>query len=285
MQPEFWVFDADKWNKLKDENNGCQFSLKKLPSTYKDYLIKEDESEAKRGLIRFSQPKVLYHPFSSDKLAPIYRGHLIEEDESQVQVKKIDGRGLIKQLSEQIGITCLTSDDTLIPSNALMWSHYAESHRGSVIEFNPSSEFLEDAAPVQYSKTRPIIDARLLTEIKIIPLSDLYFKSEVWEYENETRIAKHLTSCEKLDKTDALGNQIYVHSIPPEAVKCIYIGCNASDEIRNLAIMLNEKNKTKVIFLRPHDEEYRLIPYASFGLPFWDIMSINQRIYSNRKTR
>jgi Protein of unknown function (DUF2971) len=76
--------------------------------------------------------------------------------------------------------------------NILMWSHYADSHRGVCFRFKASSTtpFFGQAQPVTYQSARPIfnpfdnnldrqVDAALLT------------KAELWIYEEEWRIVEY----------------------------------------------------------------------------------------------
>ena len=83
------------------------------------------------------------------------------------QVKTAISNGVIgPDLNKQVGICCLTQD----PFNLLMWSHYADSHRGMVVEFEiPTNvedidavteiDFFENLLfmPVEYSPKLQVI--------------------------------------------------------------------------------------------------------------------------------
>lgn len=255
--------------------------------------------------IRFSQPKAFNDPFemqpefwvTNQKLMGatttpckfVINGHqklsehyLIKDPGNVKKLGAVDTRKLVSDFNDIISILCLTKADTLIPNNLLMWAHYAESHRGIVIEFN-DSDFTSKAAKVKYSPQRPVIDASLLFENEYIAIEDLYYKHNCWSYENEHRITCKIDECEQIpDIKDPLGNDIYVKNIPIESIRCIYIGCNASEEIKMLTFELNKKYGIHFMFLRVHEEEFKLIPYTYFGPSFSEIRSITEKLLLNR---
>lgn len=256
--------------------------------------------------IRFSQPKSFNDPFElqpdfyvkdesfvNGEERPCkfvinghqssYKKYLLNDRPTETQLQKLDGKGIFSQLSECIGILCLTRADTLMPANFLMWAHYAESHQGLVIEFHQESEFIQKASPVHYLPRRPIIDARMLYENEYVAIEDLYFKSDVWSYENEARITKKLSECTKLDSKDALGNDIYVSDVPLSSIKCLYLGCNSSAAMKKAAIELNKKLGVNVVFLKVHDEEYKLIPYTNLGGAWPEVYNTSEQLLFNRE--
>ena len=89
------------------------------------------------------------------------------------------------------------------PCNRLMWSHYADNHRGLCIEYDFSAFDPFSAgvifAPVIYSPKRPQVPEKLLNDVAIDQLdrqdyrfltSTLFTKDSVWQYESEWRIVK-----------------------------------------------------------------------------------------------
>ena len=209
--------------------------------------------------------------------------YLIKDHLSETQIEKIDSIRMLSTLNEELGILCLTQADTLIPANFLMWAHYAESHQGIVIEFKSNCSFVETAMSVQYVKRRPILDANLLIENKYVSIGDLYFKSDKWAYENEIRIAKKLDLLEKTKDTDVLGFQIYVTSVPIQEIECVYVGCNASADLKEMAYRAHQEKGLKVMFLRVHQEEYKLIPYTQCGYSWADTYSLHEQLLFERE--
>lgn len=274
--------------------------------TYKYLGNMSAEYFLKDQAIRFSQPKAFNDPFELQPEFHVIDESFVEGDErpckvvihghqssyekyilanhpKETQSRKLDGKKIFSQLNDKVGILCLTQAETLMPANFLMWAHYAESHQGLVIEFNPDSEFIKRSSPVHYLPRRPIIDARLLYENEYVAIEDLYFKSDVWAYENEIRITKALSECENLNIKDALGNDIYVSEVPPDSIKCIYLGCNSSQNLKSAAIKLHQSSGTNVVFLKVHDEEYKLIPYTNLGGTWSDIYKTSEQLLFDRE--
>ncbi|MEQ9264261.1 MAG: DUF2971 domain-containing protein [Balneolaceae bacterium] len=103
------------------------------------------------------------------------------------------------------GVCCFSS----INDNILMWSHYANSHRGLVIEFDPKQLYesiyeLNDSAQittirtVTYSNKFPLIKISSSLEKTSLEIEKAVItKSKDWRYEKEMRIisqksGKHL---------------------------------------------------------------------------------------------
>lgn len=146
----------------------------------------------------------------------------------------------IRKESTGIGIFCLTSN----PKNLLMWSHYAESHKGFVVQFKMDSPFfakeysdtLWQPRKVKYTQKRPAI--KYLSDTVIEPgfteFNDIFFytKGRIWYYENEYRMLCSLElpgfKCrtKKIDGKDITG----IHDIPPDAVSGVIFGASMDAE-------------------------------------------------------
>ncbi|WLH83978.1 DUF2971 domain-containing protein [Pseudomonas sp. FP2338] len=100
--------------------------------------------------------------------------------------KGVDSGEFVKGLISNLGVVSLSRAAT----NLLMWSHYAEHHKGFVVELEipmgAPSHLLEQVMPfpVVYKQARPVVDWATGCDI------DQYFltKSEDWAYEQEERI-------------------------------------------------------------------------------------------------
>lgn len=101
-----------------------------------------------------------------------------------------------ERLNRQFGILCLTE----APDNLLMWAHYADCHRGFVLEFDSThaffnqrtstSDYLRHLAKVSYTRVRPqltLFDSTIDPEVFVANLVASYFltKSADWSYEKE----------------------------------------------------------------------------------------------------
>lgn len=91
----------------------------------------------------------------------------------------------IKNINKEIGIFSLSENN----SNILMWSHYADSHKGYCVglDYNILLKIVGSIGPVTYSDKFP--------KLSILPKSPvedfmklLTTKSNDWEYEKEVRI-------------------------------------------------------------------------------------------------
>ena len=84
----------------------------------------------------------------------------------------------------------LTKQDSQdFPDDYLMWSHYADSHKGCCIEVEPTGQYNTgwELLEVKYKNTLPLIDAKNLDKgVKDI----LSVKTPVWKSEHEVRAVK-----------------------------------------------------------------------------------------------
>jgi len=143
------------------------------------------------------------------------------------------------QLSEAMDnmfrIGCLCTDF----KNRLMWSHYADSHKGFCIEYDFSGQdksiFTKLPFPVYYSNSRPQIPweyaidnspssiARASEHLMLGMLA----KDSAWEYENEWRIL--------------IGTNEPPDLIMPK-ITCIYLGACITDDNRSKILDIAKKN-------------------------------------------
>jgi hypothetical protein len=79
-------------------------------------------------------------------------------------------------------IYCLTPH----PDNILMWSHYAEDHKGICLQFDTNVQLFGTAWAVKYLEDYPSLTAHVMTFDGVLPT--ILTKSDVWEYEHEFRI-------------------------------------------------------------------------------------------------
>ncbi len=102
-------------------------------------------------------------------------------------VEKTLREGTEKILSE-IGIFSLTR----IPDDILMWSHYADSHKGFCIKLldDEKERFIARAQPISYSDDYPIVNPIQDDDVLRLEKS-LLTKAKHWEYEKEWRIIDH----------------------------------------------------------------------------------------------
>ena len=125
----------------------------------------------------------------------------------------------------------------------LMWSHYADHHRGAVVEFNciPSIDrAFNVASKVNYTNVKPNFgnfDQWFDHSTRKKPMDnwDLssrysFTKSYHWQYEKEWRFALKKTS-----EDEALYEY---RDILPQELSAIYLGCNMSEDDRGQILQL-----------------------------------------------
>lgn len=164
-------------------------------------------------------------------------------------------------------VFCSTTDS----NNLLMWAHYADHHRGAVIEYTPNVEkdsvFLA-SKPVQYSKERPLpyrdaaamvagLEKNPSETVQDIIERLVYTKSEEWVYEKEYRLFVPFMLRPEQEYTT-----LKFHS---EELTSIYFGCRMSEkdmtEMKTLALSINPEVRYYRAFIMPkaYGVEYKEI--------------------------
>ena len=156
------------------------------------------------------------------------------------------GRKVMHHINESTGILSLSRTY----KSLLMWSHYAESHKGFVIGFDDKHPFFHEKAlkgltnglnAVIYSSLRPKIETNDKSKYHEI----LCCKSIDWSYEEEVRLFRLLSEDFETETTDQNNHKVYLYEIPSEAIQEIYLGANISEKTKSeihLAIKRNHLN-------------------------------------------
>lgn len=133
-------------------------------------------------------------------------------------------------------VSCFSSE----PDNILMWSHYADKHKGFCIEYNLRKStdyaFLVSLLPVIYSSHRPTIPRGLVTTLFDVSKREestealicaALTKSKAWEYEKEWRFTYY-------DSTNRFSNRKF----PIDCISKVILGCKTApqykDEIKGI---------------------------------------------------
>ena len=175
-------------------------------------------------------------PLEREKEQAIEDDYAAEKAELEVQFRK---------RYFQFGMLCLTKN----PKNILMWSHYADNHRGMVLGFDTNHTFfnseevirdfhnqLEDKIPIQGFGTVKAIE--YLKSRKQVAYGDeyslydiLFTKSHHWEYEKEYRILKNIFNVTPAREFDS-GEKIYLLEFPKECLKEVIFGLNVDESLK-----------------------------------------------------
>jgi hypothetical protein len=104
------------------------------------------------------------------------------------------------------------------PDDVLMWSHYADHHRGLCVQIGTRNDYFARSLPfpITYQKERPSIPW-LQDRPPEALLEALLTKADFWSYEREWR---------QVERTPG------IRGLPAGAVEAVYLGCRSSQEDR-----------------------------------------------------
>ena len=177
------------------------------------------------------------------------------------------GKLIMKNCDEKVGILSLSRTE----KSLLMWSHYSENGKGFVLGIDSKNPFFNknngivDPIPVVYSEKRKIFDIseHKIQEIENVP--KIFSRKPLeWAYEEEERFFR-LQNTDNGDidtgQLDEYGKKIILSNLPPDAIKCIYIGYNTSIETRDNIItsIKNNNLQCKVFQGSISDKEYKVL--------------------------
>jgi len=123
-----------------------------------------------------------------------------------------------------------------------MWAHYADSHRGCVLEFDGTHDWFTNK---QGSNPHPLMG--VLQEVKYSPTrlqvslldlgrDELLTKAECWRYEQEWRILLNLKDC--ITKTNGEMKVDGLFQVPHEALANVYLGVNVDLQVQDQFLAL-----------------------------------------------
>jgi len=179
-------------------------------------------------------------PFAKRKL------ELIELTKNPKDFQKIIDVSYKKNI-KAVGVFCFAGN----AKDILMWSHYADNHKGICIQFEVARDFsmLSQAVSITYSPDYPKVNwpGNYLDSLAEAILR----KYKGWEYEDEHRIVRP--------------KEAYTHlKIDPQAVVGVIMGCRVSSEHRKvIEEILEERRETggppvRLFTAREHKTKYKL---------------------------
>jgi hypothetical protein len=123
-------------------------------------------------------------------------------------------------IPERWKILCLTS----VPDSTLMWSHYADHHRGVCLEFSPNG-VLGAAMQVEYRESYPLWSPHTSSQSGLNEI--LLTKSADWSYEHEYRLIGFGGQA----RPDWPNNPLQLDGdflpLPSGALESVIVGCEA----------------------------------------------------------
>ncbi|MFS7241392.1 DUF2971 domain-containing protein [Serratia proteamaculans] len=171
---------------------------------------------------------------------------------------------LLDKFETMIGILCVTTS----ADNLLMWAHYADSHKGFVIEFDADSEFFNQKRSdvdefgflreVKYQQVRPSV---VLADIEDFTI--FLTKGIEWSYEREWRMMLPIQNANNVIDLGPEMPSINLFSFPQAAIKNIIMGCRMDEEKKNEIKRCIEGDEgyshVKLLNTKIDDKEYRLV--------------------------
>lgn len=147
-----------------------------------------------------------------------------------------------QQLTGASGVACFSE----LSKHLLMWSHYADSHKGYCLEFSTEyAPFCDQLYKVTYQNAMPTI---VVSEREIGDVVDLraflLIKARVWSYEKEWRVVSELS-----DTTI---------EYPPEALKRILVGAKATTRTVNGLKRAVDTRRIEIVRLKLANDRFRL---------------------------
>lgn len=142
-----------------------------------------------------------------------------------VETARANASGNLFQADFSKGVAILSLSEK--NRNLLMWSHYAEQHRGIVLGIKSRAFSRFSTLFVRYSKQRPKMGPGLTDDEDQLKYTT---KSPDWEYEAEWRVvAMKLHLC-RLDDNGG-DDGIFLHEIPPEEIDSVILGIRFEDPV------------------------------------------------------
>lgn len=192
-----WGWDKDHIDKISEENSkkALKEALDEIKNQY-NVTISEEQIEKVIGI----KPQAFIKEYLKETMYQ-YKPIITSMAGSMLKLETPRCRQIMlpmlkNAMNREIGFLSLTEK----PCNLLMWAHYADGHKGFVIEFDDKHKFFDQRTKpgelrghlikVRYSKQRPhfiLFDPNLNDSENLDNWINnfLCVKSDHWEYEQE----------------------------------------------------------------------------------------------------
>lgn len=211
---------------------------------FRDHKIRFTQPAAMNDPLEFN-PAIRFNSDGDDYKTYSYRGVNMPSIHEWHRINLIESR------INKFGILSLTDN----PFSFEMWCHYANGHRGFLIEFNipdktkPLVQLLEGvnlrAHKVKYVKDYVINIDQLTQGRDSIPphkIRDAIFlrKTKHWKYEREYRIVRQLADCDTyhppVKRTSHRDKEVYLFPLSLSSIANVVFGVNTSQETKRKVI-------------------------------------------------
>lgn len=236
---------------------------------------------------KFNDPFDIYSIYEMGDSKNFYKNFVQLMDNQNVNITNISDKHILDLMtiktrsdrqSSQYGITCFSKDN----DNIVMWSNYADKHRGICLEFNDkfldnklytknvSSGVKVEIIPIKYVENREKFSMELLAKGELPKNTKEFLSSKykAWSYEKEVRIMA-------FGPLFCFPRKLYYKS---ECLTRIVLGAMMpiDDYLKFYKLKKESLNEIPVSISTLHENNYKLII-----VPF----SINERriLYKNMK--
>lgn len=151
---------------------------------------------------------------------------------------------------DEMGVACFSARLDSI----LMWSHYADGHKGLCLEFDTKYLPFSDREKLHrliYSNSYPRLSPIAIFQSSNMPFDPLVTKSKDWEYEEEWRFI-----------TDK-GNWLLEYE--PKALTAIYFGCLMPIAQRKQVAAMPAKSAARLHYMKRSETMFQLEPMPYHG--------------------
>lgn len=196
-----------------------------------------------------------------------YLNHKSDEEYLKEFNKMVDDA--VEKIRHSILVSCFS----LRNDSILMWSHYAQSHRGACIEYEVDNDDFKKVAyskrPIRFklSKTLEYILGHEFSGTKmnysdntlLFAIEPVLTKFRDWKYEKEVRFAYSFDEQNPRihDGVDDEGKKIWLFDMPAN-IKRIYVGCEASDDF--IKALEKTNCSAPVIKMKKQIGKYGVVP-------------------------
>lgn len=230
-----------------------------MAGSFVSYLLRELSEDSEREFlfkVMTRQPQTDLKQFvtAQSQFRQLYLDGLAKAEAQIPEFMRLAERALHEEIPRHVGVLCMSGSD----KHPLMWGHYAESHKGALLEFNANAPCFnrrrhdEDEfgylRRVGYSETRPTLDVDGSAEESFASLA--LTKPLEWAYEQELRLLWPLSFAD--DQVEAALGPIHLIKIPSSALMSITVGCKADNAFLTEVIqhVLKEKPQSSIAIRR-----------------------------------
>ncbi|MDH6305936.1 hypothetical protein M2459_002723 [Parabacteroides sp. PF5-5] len=227
----------------------CDFVLENNTLQFQSPISYNDPYECVANIdINFTYEEALYYLSyceSTGFIPPNIKEFIAFKTSVSLQEKELYFKKMLVDVWEKSSICCFSE----INDEILMWSHYANEHKGVCLKFSLKDDLKFFSMPhrVKYALELPVVNMIRNPQSIIVPI---FTKYEKWSYEAECRVFK---------QNENKGKEY--NTFNKSALREIIFGCRVEDfSIKMIKEKVKKQNFPNVSFKKcqVNDKEYKL---------------------------